>query len=311
MLRRRTKGLAAASTGRASDGAMAGDEGPDSSGATPIGQIPLRRVSRASLGADNTATDASANPMNRLVPFLDLFCRLTDTELSRLSGVPPETTGQLRKQVDAVCDALARYVDLLPRLADPELMRLTGASAKTIRFWRLCQPRVPEPLAEATEQARRIRTTEASAVPTPVKQATTSAMPVATDVTGKYSVTSSTERVAPVPASPSPPRPGAGPVPPARVAPLPGSARPVRTPVPPPPPPLAKRGVAAPPAPQKPAESTPAPPAGRPPSAPRPAAGSDLGLSGAPFPGYDYDPNEAAALDKDEDGIFIRLELPD
>jgi hypothetical protein len=44
-------------------------------------------------------------------------------------------------QVDEVNRALGRFADLLTRLSDEELSRLTGATVKTIRFWRLSQPR--------------------------------------------------------------------------------------------------------------------------------------------------------------------------
>ncbi|MCX4248082.1 hypothetical protein [Paraliomyxa miuraensis] len=79
--------------------------------------------------------------MNRLVPYLDLFGRLTDDELARLAGVPASIANNLRRQVVQVDRALARFADLLPRLTDAELVRLTGAAPKTVRFWRLCQPR--------------------------------------------------------------------------------------------------------------------------------------------------------------------------
>ncbi|WP_106395509.1 hypothetical protein [Enhygromyxa salina] len=79
--------------------------------------------------------------MNRLVPYLDLFCRLSDDELARLARVPMSAVESLRQQVDEVGRALGRWADLLPRLADDELARLTGATVKTIRFWRLSQPR--------------------------------------------------------------------------------------------------------------------------------------------------------------------------
>lgn len=82
-----------------------------------------------------------ANPMNRLVPYLDLYGRLSDDELGRLASVPPSVVANLRRQVVQVDRALARFTDLLPRLTDAEMVRLTGATPKTIRFWRLCQPR--------------------------------------------------------------------------------------------------------------------------------------------------------------------------
>ncbi|MFV8750797.1 hypothetical protein ACNOYE_09625 [Nannocystaceae bacterium ST9] len=117
---------------------------PDST----IGRIALKqvRVSRAEVEARTREGEAkkpagSNSPLNRLVPYLDLFCRLTDDELSRLARTPTSAVETLRLQVDEVGRALIRYVDLLPRLSDDELVRLTGATPKTIRFWRLCQPR--------------------------------------------------------------------------------------------------------------------------------------------------------------------------
>lgn len=79
--------------------------------------------------------------MNNLVPYLDLFCRLDNAELARLGGVDTDVVVSLRTQVDTINAGLAAYADLLPRLSDAELVRLTGASDRTIRFWRLCQPR--------------------------------------------------------------------------------------------------------------------------------------------------------------------------
>lgn len=108
--------------------------------------------------ADASRTDAARrnNPMNRLVPYLDLFMRLDDAELSRLAGVDADLVATLRRQVVEIGEGLAQYIDLLPRLSDEELVRLTGASAKTVRFWRLCQPRTSparttDPLAARAE----------------------------------------------------------------------------------------------------------------------------------------------------------------
>ncbi len=124
-------------------------------GSKTLGTIPLKqvRVTRAEM------EERAANPMNRLVPYLDLFERLTDAELARLAVVAPEVVAELRKQVVQVCQTLERFVDLLPRLMDEELMRLTGATSKTIRFWRLCQPR--------PARAVRNRPTPAPMRPTP------------------------------------------------------------------------------------------------------------------------------------------------
>jgi hypothetical protein len=119
--------------------------GEDTSGPETLGRIALKqvRVSRAEAEARarETTGPKSTNPMNRLVPYLDLFARLGDDELARLSGAPLQAVEGLRIQVDEVHRALGRFADLLPRLSDDELARLTGATSKTIRFWRLSQPR--------------------------------------------------------------------------------------------------------------------------------------------------------------------------
>jgi hypothetical protein len=117
-----------------------------SAGDGTLGRIALKqvRVSRAELearGREGSGPRPAGNPMNRLVPYLDLFCRLGDDELARLARVPRSTVESLRQQIEEVNRALGRYSDLLPRLSDEELVRLTGATAKTVRFWRLSQPR--------------------------------------------------------------------------------------------------------------------------------------------------------------------------
>ena len=121
---------------------------PDST----IGRIALKqvRVSRAEAEArareaepKKTPAASSNSPLNRLVPYLDLFGRLSDEELSRLARTPTSAVETLRQQVEEVNRVLCRYLDPLARLSDEELVRLTGATAKTIRFWRLCQPRPP------------------------------------------------------------------------------------------------------------------------------------------------------------------------
>ncbi|MBL4682994.1 MAG: hypothetical protein JKY37_00275 [Nannocystaceae bacterium] len=209
-------------------------------------------MSRAALEAENSPSRvAQGNLMNRLVPYLDLFPRLQDAELARLTGVPEETARALRKQVDAVSHALVRYVDLLPRLRDAELIRLTGASAKTIRFWRLCQPR-----------------SAASAAPRQPQQPGSKG-------TGEYAAAT-------------------------RSAPS-GSVRPERAAVSEPASAPAARAVpeqAARPAPTQ-------------PSLARSASDTDLGVRGAPFPGYDQDASNAAALDDNSEGIFLGLDLPE
>lgn len=101
-----------------------------------IGRIPLKQVR-----VKREEPPKPINPMNALVPYLDLFCRLDDDELARLAHVETDVVSELRAQVIAIDEGLGQYADLLPRLSDGELVRLTGATAKTVRFWRLCQPR--------------------------------------------------------------------------------------------------------------------------------------------------------------------------
>lgn len=163
-----------------------------------IGRIPLKqvRVKRQDVEPGQGPAPAAAaepepeppakaaNPMNRLVPYLDLFCRLDDEELAVLAKVDTEVAATLRKQVVTIDRGLERYVDLLPRLDDTELVRLTGASLKTIRFWRLCQPRMPAAktpgtshnarpkaaptqVSAANEQGREIDTRPASSTAAP------------------------------------------------------------------------------------------------------------------------------------------------
>ncbi len=130
---------------------MQGDDSNAGSADGTLGRIALKqvRMSRAEVEARNreasqahtAAARKGTNPMNRLVPYLDLFSRLSDDELSRLARAPVNAVESLRQQVEEVNRALGRYLDLLPRLTDDELARLTGATSKTIRFWRLSQPR--------------------------------------------------------------------------------------------------------------------------------------------------------------------------
>ncbi len=128
----------------AKDGRGNGVQDPQR-GEVPLGTIAIRQVVRVNRqdGVDGADRSAEANPMNRLVPYLDLFGRLSDQELARLASVPSDVAENLRKQVIQVDRALTRFTDLLPRLTDAELVRLTNATPKTIRFWRLCQPRLP------------------------------------------------------------------------------------------------------------------------------------------------------------------------
>jgi hypothetical protein len=121
-------------------------------------------------GSDARRAEAARrnNPMNRLVPYLDLFMRLDDAEMSRLAGVEVELVATLRRQVVEISEGLATYLDLLPRLSDDELVRLTGASAKTVRFWRLCQPKGSP--ARTSELAARAEISSITPMPRPAPE---------------------------------------------------------------------------------------------------------------------------------------------
>ncbi len=156
-----------------------------------IGRIPLKqvRVNRA----DREKEANKVNPMNKLVPYLDLFCRLDDDELARLAGVEADVCSSLRAQVDAINNGLAAYTDLLSRLSDVELVRLTGASDRTIRFWRLCQPREgvafkPPAAAAAGPEANSGVPEKREPVPTAPHSVVTDA-PSDSDTTGKFKST--------------------------------------------------------------------------------------------------------------------------
>ena len=115
--------------------------GPETLGRIALKQVRVTRAEVEARAREASGPSKTSNPMNRLVPYLDLFARLGDEELSRLSGAPVQAVEGLRVQVDEVNRALGRFADLLTRLTDEELARLTGATVKTIRFWRLSQPR--------------------------------------------------------------------------------------------------------------------------------------------------------------------------
>ena len=87
------------------------------------------------------APEPPSNPLNRLVPYLDLFSRLNDEELARLAAVDLEHAQTMRAQVDEIAKMLAKYEDLVDRLTEDELVRLSQATPKIVRFWLLSRPR--------------------------------------------------------------------------------------------------------------------------------------------------------------------------
>jgi hypothetical protein len=238
-----------------------GERDDSAQGGKALGTIPLKQVRVSRSEMDDRA---AANPMNRLVPYLDLFSRLSDVELARLAVVGPEIVAQLRKQVVQVERALHRYLDLLPRLGDDELVRLTGASNKTIRFWRLCRPRgAASGQGEGEAVARAVRS-RAETAPHP-------AVPPPPDAPRGHISTQPTRPITVGRATPpighddEPPTPALGmpAVTGRRVTPGLGSP-PITVPRP-----------------------TPAPG-----STSNTGAHPAIEITGSPFPGYDYDPDE-------------------
>jgi hypothetical protein len=136
---------------------MSGDSSKDGT----LGRIALKqvRVKRSDLEArkrksvkangvgagarvSRSATpETPTNPLNRLVPYLDLFSRLGDEELARLAGVGTEHAVTMRAQVDEIAKMLSKYDDLAERLSEEELVRLSQATPKIVRFWLLSRPR--------------------------------------------------------------------------------------------------------------------------------------------------------------------------
>lgn len=179
----------------------------DETGGT-LGRIALKQV-RVSRDDAKKRRGGGTKPMNLLVPYLDLFHRLNDEELSRLAQVNPQVVSQLRQQVDEINKALERYTDLLPRLSDGELTRLTRASAKTIRFWRLCQPRgaaetpapatKPAPTQRQPPAARHGTSTAGTATPGVPTETPVSRTPPPTSVPTQQQTPAPTERPAGAP----------------------------------------------------------------------------------------------------------------
>ena len=73
-----------------------------------------------------------------LEPFLDLFVRINDEQIVRLTGVPEEIVQQQRAEIEQIMVALEPFEDLLPRLDDPALARLAEQEEIAIEFWRRC-----------------------------------------------------------------------------------------------------------------------------------------------------------------------------
>jgi hypothetical protein len=73
-----------------------------------------------------------------LEPFLDLFVRIDDDHMVRLTGVQKQIVQQQRAEVEQIMVALEPFEDLLPRLDNEALARLTDQEEIAIEFWRRC-----------------------------------------------------------------------------------------------------------------------------------------------------------------------------
>ena len=94
-----------------------------------LAAITLRQIRVSRADVQDKPSSADANPMNRLVPYLDLYGRLSDEELARLAAVPATVVADLRRQVVQVDRALVRFADLLPRLTEDNPAWMACASA--------------------------------------------------------------------------------------------------------------------------------------------------------------------------------------
>ena len=132
--------------------------------ATTLGKIQLAKqaVDSTEYVAHKRAALRRGDPrevarLNKLVPYLDLFERLSDRELARLADVPELTATQMREQVVTVRRKLGRFEPLLERLDDVQLARVADTSPKMFQYLRLCQPRHRPAQASSGTRAARLR----------------------------------------------------------------------------------------------------------------------------------------------------------
>jgi hypothetical protein len=112
---------------------------------------------------------------NSLVPYLDLFDRLEDAELRKLSGAPPEIIADMRRRVRTVQDAFSHRRALLVELDDAELIKITGADERTIRFWRMTE-QSPKSRAEGSRRAEQAHASDSQSRPIPAASQSQTAM---------------------------------------------------------------------------------------------------------------------------------------
>lgn len=132
--------------------------------ATTLGKIQLAKqaVDSTEYVAHKRAALRRGDPrevarLNKLVPYLDLFERLSDRELARLADVPELTATQMREQIVSVRRKLGSFEPLLERLDDVQLARVADTSPKMFQYLRLCQPRHRPAQASSGTHAARLR----------------------------------------------------------------------------------------------------------------------------------------------------------
>ena len=83
---------------------------------------------------------------DKLIPYLDLFDRLDDEEIGRISGVEKSLVGEVRSVIESIYDPLREYENLLDTLDDAQLCKLFGFPKSAASIWRHC--RAPKTLKE-------------------------------------------------------------------------------------------------------------------------------------------------------------------
>lgn len=80
-----------------------------------------------------------ANTRDKLTPYFDLFDRLDDEELGRISGVPAEIVGEVRIVIESIYDPLREYEKLMETLDNAQLCKLFGIPQSAAAIWRHCR----------------------------------------------------------------------------------------------------------------------------------------------------------------------------